>query len=268
MRIGYFVVLAFLWASPGRADTGFLDRKVMLNGQTYAYQVYVPADYTSAKAWPVIVNLHGNGSQGTDALLPTVRGVADEIRQHRDRFPVIAVMPQCEMGKRWLYPDMEELVMKELDATVREFHVDPARIYLTGFSMGATGAYRIAAKWPERFAALLAVAGRVEPASTYSPQDIQADQKANTFVAAADPFAALALRIKTLPMWIAHGDADETVPVEQSRRLVPALKKTGADVRYTEIAGASHVGGADKTYGDRAVFEWLLAQRRAPKGSQ
>jgi len=80
---------------------------------------------------------------------------------------VTALKGQCEMGKRWLYPDMEELVMKELDATVREFRVDPARIYLTGFSMGATGAYRIAAKWPERFAALMAVAGRVEPASTY-----------------------------------------------------------------------------------------------------
>jgi len=58
------------------------------------------------------------------------------------------------------------------------------------------------------------------------------------------------------------------VPVEQSRRLVPVLKKASADVRYTEIAGASHVGGADKTYGDRAVFEWLLAQRRVPRGSQ
>jgi len=63
LRIAYFVVLALLWASPCRADTGFLDRKVALNGQTYAYQVYVPADYTAVKTWPVIVNLHGNGAQ-------------------------------------------------------------------------------------------------------------------------------------------------------------------------------------------------------------
>lgn len=268
MRRGCFVALVLLWSTPGGADTGFLDRQVTLNGQTYAYQVYVPQDYTSTKAWPIVVNLHGNGAQGSDALLPTLRGIADQIRQHRDRFPVIAVIPQCAVGKRWLYPEMEQLAMAELDATVREFRVDATRIYLTGFSMGATGVYRIAAKWPERFAALVAIAGRVEPASNYPPQDIQADRQANTFVAEADPFAALAARIKTVPMWIAHGDADETVPVDQSRRLVPALKRMGADVRYTEIAGANHVGGADKTYGDSGVLAWLLAQRRAPKGSQ
>jgi hypothetical protein len=35
---------AFLLAQR-RAETGFLDRSIELNGQTYRYQVYVPFEY-------------------------------------------------------------------------------------------------------------------------------------------------------------------------------------------------------------------------------
>lgn len=246
------------------ADTGFLDRSVTVDGKTYRYQVYVPADYSPNRMWPVVVNLHGNGAQGPDGLLPTARGFADQIRLKRSSFPVIVLFPQAELGKRWLDADMEQLVMTELERTTSEFHGDPARLYLTGFSMGATGSYRIAYRWPDRFAAIVAVAGRVDTANaqTYSARDKEADRAANRFVSATDPFAALAERIRHLPMRIYHGDADQTVPVEQSRRLVPALKKAGADVEYREYAGADHVPAADKAYAEPDFMTWLLAHHR------
>jgi dipeptidyl aminopeptidase/acylaminoacyl peptidase len=40
----------------------------------------------------------------------------------------------------------------------------------------------------------------------------------------------IAQRIRLLPIRIFHGDADETVPVKQSRRLLPALKAVNSDV--------------------------------------
>ena len=249
---------------PAFADTGFIDRGVTMGAKTYRYQVYLPPDHSSAKAWPVIVQLHGNGAQGQDGLLPTLRGLGDEIRMNRSRFPAVVLFPQAEPGKRWLDADMEELVMAQLDRTMKEFRGDPSRVYLTGFSMGATGAYRIAYRWSDRFAAIVAIAGRVDTsdAKTYSDRDREADRKANPFVNATDPFAALAGKIKHIPIRIFHGDADETVPVDQSRRLLPALKAAGADVRYQEYAGASHVGAADKAYADQALMTWLLTQHR------
>lgn len=265
MKIGICVVLGFLLApSPSFADTGFLDRSVTIGKMTYRYQVYVPADHSRTKAWPVVVDLHGNGAQGPDGLLQTVRGMAESIRRFRSRFPAIVVFPQAEAGKRWLDEDMEELVIAELDRTMTEFAGDPARVYLTGFSMGATGAYRIAYRWPNRFAAIVAIAGRVDTsdAKTYSDRDKEADRKANPFVTAKDPFVALATTIKHVPIRIFHGDADETVPVEQSRRLAPALKDVRADVRYQEYPGATHTGAADKAYADQELIAWLFAQRR------
>jgi predicted peptidase len=265
MRRSLWLTIGLLVAvCPAFADTGFLDRSVALGGKTYRYQVYVPADHSATRVWPVVINLHGNGAQGPDGLLPTLRGMADEIRRNRSRFPAVVVFPQAEMGKRWLDGDMEELVIAELDRTMAEFHGDPARVYLTGFSMGATGAYRIAYRWPTRFAAIVAIAGRIDTANaqTYSDRDKHADREANPFVSAPDPFAALAERIGHLPIRIFHGDADETVPVEQSRRLLPALKNVKSDVRYEEYKGATHGGAADKAYADPDVMSWLFAQHR------
>jgi len=262
VKIVKLLVVALLISSPAFAETGFLDRSITFKGETSHYQVYVPADYTTAKLWPVIVYLHGDGRQGNDGLRPTMSGLADSIRQNRSLFPAIAIFPQAKIATRWLFPEMEELVIAELDRTITEFHGDPYRIYMTGFSMGATGAYRIAFRWPDKFAAVVAIAGRVEPRSTLAPEVLAIDRRANPFVAEPDPFASLALRIKDIPMWIFHGDKDETVPVEQSRRLVAALKKAGADVRYTEYPGADHVGGVQKAFAETDMVKWLFKQHQ------
>ena len=41
-------------------------------------------------------------------------------------------------------------------------------------------------------------------------------------------------------MLIVHGDYDQTVPVEHSRRFVEGLKKAGADYQYIEIEDMDH----------------------------
>lgn len=212
----------------------------------------------------MIVDPHGNGAQGRDGLQQTVGGIADAIRRDRSRVAAIVLFPQAEVGRRWLDGDMEELLIAELDRTLAEFNGDPARTYLTGFSTGATGPYRIAYRWPNRFAAIVAIADRVDSsdAAVYSERDKQADRAANPFVTAADPFSALAARIRHVPIRLFHGDAAERMPVDKSRRFAKALEAAHADVSYQEYAGPLHVDAARKAYLDRGVVSWLLAQRR------
>jgi predicted peptidase len=153
---------------------------------------------------------------------------------------------------------MQEMVIAQIDRTIEEFAVDPDRVYLTGFSMGAAGVYGMAYRWPERFAAVAAIAGRVEAASGTD----QAARRANGFLTAPDPFDALAERIKDVPIWIFHGSEDEGMSVGQSRRLVPVLKAAGANVRYTEYRGANHDDSAYRALSDPELMKWLLEQRR------
>ena len=198
-------------------------------------------------------------------MLPTGTDFAIRIRENRAPFPAIVVFPQAQTGMRWFYPQMEQLVMAELDRTIAEFRVDPERVYLHGFSMGAAGGYRIACKWPERFAAVVVVAGRIEPGGNYTPEEIDLDRATNPAAATPDPFAGFAACLGTTPLWIFHGDADTLVPVDQSRKLVAALKRVGAPVRYTELAGADHATAPALAYADADLFCWLLRQ---PAGRQ
>jgi predicted peptidase len=222
----------------------------------------VPADYTASKVWPVIVELHANGPQGTDGLKPTRFELGNLIRRSRDSFPAIIIFPQAPSGHFWEELPMQQLVLAELEATEREFRTDATRVYLTGFSMGGLAAYRLAFRWPDRFAALFVVAGRVlflnRPESL---SRFQLDRETNLFPAATDPYAALAARLRDLRIWLFHGAADAAIDVEQSRRLVEALKNVSAEVRYTELPGLGHNEAAEKAY-SLEVFEWLLSQRR------
>ena len=60
---------------------------------------------------------------------------------------------------------------------------------------------------------------------------------------------------------IFHGDADQNVSVEESRRMASSLRAVGANVRYTELTGVDHAAW-DQAYDDAEMVTWLLAQRR------
>ena len=154
--------------------------------------------------------------------------------------------------------------MLQLDKTTEEFHGDRSRIYLTGFSMGGAGTYRMAHRWSERFAALLVVAGPVESGVAGPKTDaaVARDRQANPYTATTDPFAALATGIRSLPILVFHGDADQSVSVEQSRRIVAALKSAGARVEYTEYPGLGHGEAAAQALNATESISWLLAQHR------
>jgi predicted peptidase len=151
-------------ASPAAASapaSGFLFKTLTLEQETYAFTVYVPPDYTPTRAWPLILFLHGSGERGDDGLLASEVGIGTAIRRHREWFPAIVVIPQCRLGKDWVGP-MATMALKCVEATSREYHVDPKRLYLTGLSLGGQGVWHIAAAHPDRFAALVPVCGFVD----------------------------------------------------------------------------------------------------------
>jgi predicted peptidase len=165
--------------------------------------------------------------------------------------------------------DERNLHITELDHVVKEFRIDASREYLTGYSMGAAGTYRLAYQQSDRFAAFVTGAGTIQPIpSNLGPERADGDKRTNPFTAAPDPFTQFAERLKTVPIWIFHGTADTVVSIEQSRQLVAALKNADAPVRYTELPATTHAEGRDKVWSTPGLIEWLLAQRRPAKASR
>lgn len=235
-------------------QSGFLDRTVRIQGVDHPYKVYVPEAYNPDARWPVILFLHGAGERGADGVVHTRIGLGGAIRQFPSRYPAIVVFPQAPLDTTWV-GEQGRVAMTALEKTLHEFSTDRDRVYLTGLSMGGQGAWSLAYANRDQFAAAVVVCGFIGigsgPFASFMPADV------------TDPPAALAARIRRLPVWVYHGAADRTVPVEQSRTVVASLKAAGADVQYTELPGVAH-NSWDAAFGSAEVAAWLFKQRRKP----
>jgi predicted peptidase len=252
-------------ATPGRDAYAtnragrFVHREVSLGTQTFRYVVYLPK-YAPA-GLPILLYLHGAGAMGTDGAAQISTGLAAAIRSKPNDFPMIVVFPQA--SERWVTPRMERLALATLDRSASEFSADRNRTYIMGYSVGGAGAWRLAYLHPKRFAALVAVAGTVRSApGLFSAGELAADIRTHAYLQANNPFAALATRLRCLPISVYHGSEDHVVPPVESRSIVVALRSLSCDVRFTEFPGVNHEGVLPKVLADSSLNPWLLAQRR------
>jgi predicted peptidase len=251
--LSFAFILAAVFPTWARVQTGFLDRTVNVSGIDYRYQVFVPSDFSKKKSWPVVLFLHGSGERGDDGLIQTDVGIGHAIRLKNSRFPFIVVMPQCRENKIWGSPDMQAQALAALDASIKEFHGDRNRIYLTGLSMGGYGTWQIAAGHPGKFAALIPICSGVRPLKDMPELFVGVDAKA------ADPYAEVARRVAGTAIWMFHGDADPSVPVTEARHLAEALTAVQAKFKYTEYPGVGH-NSWDNAYAEPELFSWMLEQ--------
>jgi predicted peptidase len=238
-------------------ETGFLDRTISVHSTTYKYQVFLPEAWSPKQKWPIILFLHGSGERGSDGLLQTDVGLPHSIRLDRSRFPAVVVIPQCLADHRWTEPEMEELALAALALATKEFKGDTKRTYLTGLSMGGFGSWDLAAKYPGKFAAVVPICGGI-----VVPESLRQkfpELAKNSYPDVAKSYAEVAQKIGKTPVWIFHGDADDTVPVDGSRKLHEALEAAGGNVRYTEYPGVGH-DSWDKAYAEPELMPWLLSK--------
>ncbi len=244
-------------AAPSQApsiQTGYLSRSLVVDGVEYRYAVYLPPGYQASVQWPVILALHGSGDFGSDGRKQLNGGLGPKIRTYPERFPAIVVFAQSHTeGMEGWHARDGKAAMAELDKTISEFSIDPRRVYLTGISNGGNGAWFLAAKYPERFAAVAVVCGFVSEEPGRYPSIAPPGT--------ADLDAYVVKRVASIPIWISHGSADDVVPVEESRRMYAALKAVGADVRYTEYPGVGH-NAWDWDYEQPPMITWMLKQAK------
>jgi predicted peptidase len=241
--------LPALAVAPARAEdrptTGFLDRVHKdADGKEVKYVLFMPKDYDAGgdKKYPVILFLHGAGETKGGKQQPVEVGIGPAIKKREKDFPFIVIFPQAQtFGWQASSPNADR-ALAILDGVMKEFKTDPGRVYLTGLSMGGGGTWSIAAKYPERWAAIAPVCGFIDKKPT------------------ADDYKAIADKVKGIPCWCFHGDADLAVSVEQSRGVVKALWGAGAHPNYSEYPGVHH-NSWDKAYATDDLYEWLLKHK-------
>jgi predicted esterase len=119
-------------------------------------------------------------------------------------------------------PNLRELSEKEtlqvVDLVRKEFKVDDDRSYVMGHSMGGAGALYLAIKYPQRWAAAVALA---PAAFTVDAQGLG--------------------KIPKMPILLVHGDMDTVVPVSVGRAWAAAMKSVPLKTyQYIEVPGGDH----------------------------
>ena len=183
--------------------------------QTLDYLLYLPEDYGQdpARRWPLILFLHGAGERGDDVSQVALHGPLQAAATGTD-VPGIVIAPQCPENHWW--SDYQETLLGLVDEVSAAYAVDPARVYLTGLSMGGFGSWHLAVEYPERFAAVVPICGGGLWAFGFPER-------------AAD--------LRGVPVWAFHGLLDDVVPVQETAKLVAALQAAGGDVKTDDLPG-------------------------------
>ena len=213
------------------AQTEFKDSK----GTVLRYAFLKPAMLKPETKYPLVVSLHGAGGRGKQKWV--VNCAANKALSQpamRQKYPCYVIAPTVGRDQRWDGAPLAA-VMELIKSSLKEHAIDPARIYVTGQSMGGAGTYSAILAEPNLFAAAVPVCGRGQP--------------------------DLAKKIVHIPIWIFHGELDRVVPTQHSRDMNAALKKAGGKPTYTEYAGVRH-NSWTPAYADKKLWEWLFAQKR------
>jgi len=240
-------------------DSSAYEKRTYLdaNGDSLHYRILYPKNYHKNKKYPLVLFLHGAGERGYDnAAQLTHGGKLFLDSKNRRKYPAIVVFPQCKpQPDYWAhmtlkrennsnyreFPVMAEpkpsmkRVMELLVKLQQEEAVDQDRLYVMGLSMGGMGTFELLSRLPNTFAAAVPICGggNVTQAEKYAP---------NT------------------GLWIFHGDEDEVVLPEESRKMYAALQAAGAKVKYTEYKGVKH-DSWNRVFAEKGLLKWLFNKK-------
>ncbi len=228
LRVGFDLKTYFFGSTiavPAASDRGF------------DYLLHFPQGYHDwSGPRPLLIFLHGSGEAGRNVRI---------LKKHApfrfangnvptEDFPFIVVSPRTP-DRHWNPDDVMAFLDQLLKDEQVRYRIDPSRIYLTGISMGGYGTFHVAQRYPDRFAAIVPLAGGFPPKYADS--------------------------LRSVPCLAFHGGEDDVVPPEESAQIIQAMKKVGnLDAKLTILPGAGH-GIAEEVYSRPELYRWLLEHR-------
>ena len=236
--------------------TRFFDKKTFdvddgKQKRTITYYWRAPEKpYPPGLAFPLVLVLHGApGTAYAAEYLISQKMQVD--------FPAFIVAPEAPATKKWAFPDkfsgqewgdkvpatyvrhpeLESLpdAVELVHRLEKEFPVDARRIYILGCSEGGVGAFAAAQRYPDVFAASVAISG------------------AWSFLDAP--------KMTHMPLWIIHGTQDPIMPVAIARGMAQLIRQQHGPVSYTELPDMGHECPSPALYG-RPLWQWLFSQKK------
>jgi phospholipase/carboxylesterase len=192
------------------------------------FSMYVPENYSPSKEWPLIICLHGGYGEGFEYIMTWLRPARTK--------GYILLSPKS-LGDTWAMTigsiDVRS-VSRMVEQVVRDYRIDPSRVYLTGLSDGGIFTYIMGLEHHELFAGVAPVAGALH--------------------LAVDPLLR-AGKGKELPLFVIHGVHDFIFPVQFTRQTNELLRSIGYNLKYEELPDWGHA--FTYSINERLVMPWF-----------
>lgn len=237
---------------PAKSTTARIEKKTYDfkdAGKEMEYAQYVPSTYDKTKKTPLVIALHGLGSNPQQII--RYKGFTDLAEKHG----YFVAAPMGYNSRGWygarsmvkgnaddpknLSELSEKDVMNVLDIVKKDYSIDPDRIYLMGHSMGGGGTWHLAIRNPNLWAALAPIA----PATTRPATDLE--------------------KIKHIPVMLVQGDKDVLVSVTRVRPWAEQMKKLEMTHEYIEVKDGDHVSIAAQNL--PKIFEFFDKHKKGVK---
>ncbi|MDB5328829.1 MAG: esterase [Phycisphaerales bacterium] len=218
-------------SSGGKAN--FKQESFSFAGDTRKYAIYTPPNYDPQKKYPAVLFLHGLFESGNDGMGATKVGIGPAIKENPERFNCIVVFAQT--SDSWRDDDQLPLAMATLDDATRNFGIDPNRVTVTGLSTGGAAVWKLGARYPGRFAALM-------PLCAFSSEDDIPN-------------------LTRYPIWAIHNRFDPFVGVWNTSGMCEKINTAGGHAKHTVYGGFGH-DCWDRAYADKDVVAWMQGQAK------
>lgn len=216
-------------ADGGRDNVGVMHANNE-RGERGGFSLYVPEDYDPARAYPVVMAMHGGNGHGRAFLWSWLK----EARSRQ----LIVVSPTAK-GVTWslMPPDVDSKNVEAMLGYVRQhWNVDERHMLLTGMSDGGTFCYVSGLRRASPFTHLAPVSASFHPFLLEILEDVQVAGR----------------RIR-----LTHGRLDWMFAIDMARMARTTLEAAGALVDYREVPDLSHTYPRDE---NGPIVDWFLGE--------
>lgn len=206
------------------AGSGSFEREVFSNEVgTRSFKLYLPPSYTGSEAWPLLVNLHGCGSDADEEARWS------RFNQLADDYQVLVAYPEQSPEANgsqcwnWFLPEHQTrdagepaLIAGITRALMTRYAIDPTQVFVAGISAGGAMANIMAVTYPDLYAAAMIYAGCAYKGTTCTGGVAALPPEVSGELA----YQAMGEFARVVPVVVMQGDQDPVVPFPNAEVVI------------------------------------------------